>query len=254
MEELSKRKLALYSGLESKKQRLKSGLFAVEGTKSVSDTLGYYPLEALVIKKGVELPETILHFIPEDKICETSQQGMDKLSSLSTSPDMIAIYHLPECNIKDFAQLPEDLYLMLDGVQDPGNLGTIIRTAHWFGIKRIFASKDTVDIYNPKTIQATMGSLPHVEVLYCNLEEVVTANPSLPVYGLLLEGKNIYKASLEGKGLIVMGNEGKGISPMLRRSVTFPLLIPPYDPDAHGESLNVAIATAVTLSTFRSKV
>ena len=138
-------------------------------------------------------------------------------------------------------------------IQDPGNLGTIMRTAHWFGIDRIYASRDTVDIFNPKTVQSTMGSLGRVEIVYCDLGELMDKNPDMPVYGTLLDGKNIYKATLGEHGFIIMGNEGKGISESLRKRITSPLLIPPYDYSNHSESLNVAIATAVTLSQFRSR-
>lgn len=262
--ELSKTKLATYSSLSSKKMRLRHGLFAVEGTKAVVDTLDYYQPEAIVVRKGVDIGE-VLNFpdIREKfagKIFEAGDQAMSKLSSLSTSPDVIAIFRLPDNALEMSGsgqeagmKLRDELYILLDGVQDPGNLGTIIRTAHWFGVKRIFASADTADLFNPKVIQATMGSLPHVEVSYCDLKKLISDNPSFPVYGLLLDGENIYDAALSQKGFIIMGNEGKGIRQELREMVTSPLLIPPYDASCHGESLNVAIATAVTLSIFRGR-
>ncbi len=256
MKELSKTKLSLYSGLGSRKQRLRSGLFIVEGEKSVADTLADYSLETLIVKSGYEPSLFQLSDIPEDKRYFISASGMDKLSSLSTSSPVVAVYRLPAEALEKregVGKLSESLYLMLDGIQDPGNLGTIIRTAHWFGIKKIFASRDTADVFNPKTIQSTMGSLAKVEVVYCDLSRVIEENPSLPVYGLLLDGKNIYNAHLQEKGFIVMGNEGKGISGVIREKVTDPLLIPPYNPSDHSESLNVAIATGITLAAFRRK-
>ena len=254
MKELSKTKQSLYSTLANRKHRLRNGLFIVEGEKSVSDTLGFYELEALVLKAGHTPALINIDDIPEDKLFFTSSAGIDKISSLSTSPSVIAVYKLPSDASKandEIEVLSPDLYLMLDGIQDPGNLGTIIRTAHWFGIKRIFASKDTADIYNPKTIQSTMGSLAKVEVTYCDLVKVIEANKALPVYGLLLDGENINEAKLYNKGFILMGNEGKGIYSQIRELVTDKLLIPPENPSAPSERLNVAIATGITLAAFR---
>lgn len=254
MKELSKGKISIYSQLGSRKHRLKHGLFIVEGEKSVADTICCYPLEALIINSGFEPTLFNLASIDENRIYMATGASMDKISSLSTSPTVVAVYRLPEdgrSRDESIEKLSDELYLMLDGVQDPGNLGTIVRTAHWFGIKKIFASRDTVDIYNPKTIQATMGSLAKVEVIYCNLENLIEANPGIPVYGLLLDGEDIYKAELGSNGFIVMGNEGKGISLELRKKITEKLLIPPYNPNDHSESLNVAIATGITLAAFR---
>ena len=162
---------------------------------------------------------------------------------------------------------PEDrtsmgLIVALDGVQDPGNLGTIIRTCDWFGVRRLVCSHDTADCYNPKVVQATMGALARVQVEYVDLvswlEEIKTLNshPStLTIYGTLLNGRNLYEDGAiaeRQQGVIIMGNEGNGISEAVRRHITHPLLIPPYPADAEtSESLNVAIATAVTLAEFR---
>lgn len=247
--ELSKSKLGIYSSLGSKKMRLRHGLFLVEGEKAVADTLGHYPLEALVVRDGAE-SESASSPEASGRVLTAGEAAMRKISTLSTAPDVLAVYRLPEPqSLPD--PLPDDLYLILDGVQDPGNLGTIIRTAHWFGVRTVIASPDTADVFNPKTIQATMGSLPKVRVVYMDPAEVIAANPGMPVFGLLLDGKNIYDARLSGRGFIIMGNEGRGIRPALRPLITDPLLIPPYDPSDHSESLNVAIATAVTLSCFR---
>ncbi|MDE7413735.1 MAG: RNA methyltransferase [Muribaculaceae bacterium] len=258
--ELSKNKLSSYSGLGSRKQRLKKGLFIVEGEKSVADTLGSFRLEALVTRTGFVPSMFEISRLPGDRIFSTDDRGMDKLSTLSTSSQVVAIYRLPEETLRKRGERKEiklkecdGLYLMLDGIQDPGNLGTIIRTAHWFGIKKIFASPDTADIYNPKTIQATMGSLAKVEVEYVDLPGLLNSNPDMPVYGLLLDGEDIFRATLKDYGFIVMGNEGKGISEEVRRMVTDRLLIPPYDASNHSESLNVAIATGITLAAFRGR-
>lgn len=251
--ELSKNKLSQYAGLGQAKMRRKHGLFAVEGKKSVVDSLPFFKLEALVLVSDNEVDSTpeFADDAVRQKSFYVSESDMKKLSSLSTPPEVIAIFHLPEDNARDLDVDADKLYLMLDGVRDPGNMGTIVRTAHWFGITKIFASKDCVDIYNPKTIQSTMGSLGRVEVVYCDLGEMIEQNPDMPVYGTLLDGDNIYKTNLSESGFIIMGNEGQGISESIRGKITHKLLIPPYNPDNHSESLNVAIATGVILALFR---
>ena len=146
------------------------------------------------------------------------------------------------------------LSLALDGIQDPGNLGTIIRIADWFGIQTIFCSEDTVDAWNPKVVQATMGSIARVNIYYMSLSALIDTLPAdYPVYGTLLDGDNIYTQPLTPHGLIVMGNEGNGISPEIRAKVNRRLLIPSYSQDDTAESLNVAIATAITCAEFRRR-
>lgn len=248
--ELSKRKEAIYSSLSRGKMRERHGLFMVEGLKGVSDTLGRFDVEALVRLEDADISSLA---VPAGVVVyDVREPVMKKISGLSTPSEILGIYRIPE-DSGDLSVDKNNLYIMLDGIQDPGNLGTIIRTAHWFGIRKIFASRDTVDVYNPKTIQSTMGSLGRVDVCYCRLEEVLDANPEMPVYGTLLEGENIYKATLGQSGFIIMGNEGKGVSPALREKLTHSLLIPPYDRDDHSESLNVAMATGIVLSQFRMR-
>ena len=142
------------------------------------------------------------------------------------------------------------MHKRLDGVQDPCNLGTIIRIADWFGISTIYCSEDTADAWNPKVVQATMGSIARVNIIYCNLRELIE-KADIPVYGTLLDGNNIYEEELSEEGIIVMGNEGNGISPRIRELITHKLLIPRYHEGA--ESLNVAIATAITCAEFRRR-
>ena len=151
------------------------------------------------------------------------------------------------------ATIQDQLVLALDGVQDPGNLGTIIRIADWFGISDIFCSADTADVWNPKVIQATMGSIARVRITYTDLVALIK-EAQVPVYGTLLDGDNIYQQTLSQNGIIVMGNEGNGISPEIRQLITNKLLIPDFNTgDSHAESLNVAIATAITCSEFRRR-
>lgn len=250
---LSKTRAALFAQYKLRKHRERNRVFIAEGRKTIGDLLPTSTPSVLVMDEDAILPEDWVPYLTQTEIFLASESQMSKITTLSTSAVYYAVFPLPDRKEYDGTKLVPDLYLMLDGVQDPGNLGTIVRTAHWFGIKTIFASRDTVDIFNPKAIMATMGSLGHVEVIYCDLQEVVAANPEFPVYGLLLDGENIYKAGLAESGFIVMGNEGNGISSSMRSAVTSPLLIPPGNEKDHGESLNVAIATAVTLSQFRAR-
>lgn len=250
--ELSKSKISLFASLGQKKFRRRNSLFIVEGRKSVEDTIRHFDLEALILADNKEAGS---YEVPSDKIFEASEAVRRKISSLTTVPDVMAVYRLPADpdDLPDCRVNRHGLNLILDGIQDPGNLGTIIRTAHWFGVRKIFASNDTVDVYNAKVIQSTMGSLPHVEVLYCDVVELLAQFPDMPVYGTLLSGENIYEADLKNEGFIIMGNEGKGIRDNLLSLITYALKIPPYYRDSHSESLNVAIATAITLSEFRRR-
>lgn len=254
--EISKSKINLFSSLGQVKMRRRYGLFAAEGIKSVSDSLPHFELESLIILKGTNhetLPFDLSRDDIKDKVVEADMSVMKKLSTLSTPSDVMAVFHIPNDDEQCLKVDQNSLYLILDGVRDPGNMGTIIRTAHWFGIKKIFASIDCVDVYNPKTVQSTMGSLGVVDTVYCDLEDLIDANPGMPVYGTLLDGENIYEAKLGDTGFIVMGNEGKGLTERIKRKVTDKLLIPPYDASNHSESLNVAVATAVVLALFRNR-
>lgn len=242
---LSKTKESLYAQLSQSKMRKKHGMFVAEGEKCVSDTIGHFEVVAVIVAEGVDIPEVLRQYA--DKICLATAVQMRHISSLTALPGVIAVYRIPESVDREVDE--NKLYVMLDGVQDPGNLGTIVRTCHWFGIDTIYASRDTVDIFNPKSVQATMGSIAAVKVVYCDLATLISMHPSMPVYGLQLDGEDIYRSKLENRGFILMGNEGNGISRALRSTVTSPLCIPPAT-DNHGESLNVAIATAITLALF----
>lgn len=254
--ELSKAKIELYGSLSTKKMRQRYRLFLAEGEKCALDMIDAFELECLVATDEWQNSNKWINDKFEGKVFTVKGGSMRKISSLSTSPSVIAVFHLPVVDSL-IPSLPLDngkLYLMLDGIQDPGNLGTIIRTAHWFGIDTIFASHDTVDVFNPKVVQSTMGSLRSVKVIYCDLATIIEVNPEMPVYGMLLDGVNIYTSRISSvKGFIVMGNEGNGISTEIKKFITNPLFIPPCHTDDHPESLNVAIATAITLSWFRGQ-
>lgn len=248
--ELSKSKISVLASLSSKKMRRKHQLFLAEGEKCALDTLGAFSLVNLVATKDWLEGRPQLPADCSDKILVATADQMRKISSLSTAPEVLAVFRLPEEEEGPITLAKDELHLMIDGVQDPGNLGTIIRTADWFGFKEIICSNDTVDIFNPKTVQATMGSLKRVKVKYSDLKGVIEGSGIENVYGTLLNGKDIFKTSLKQSGIIVMGNEGNGISAEIRDLVTDPLLIPAKNPMDAPESLNVAIATAITLAQF----
>jgi TrmH family RNA methyltransferase len=237
---LSKNQIKWVHSLELKKNRNKEGLFVAEGPKVVGDLLraGYV---ARSIFSTTERPNAQL--ITDDEL--------RKLSFLQHPQEVLAVFEIPLTS--NPSPLTSNLSLALDGVQDPGNLGTIIRIADWFGIQTIFCSEGTADCYNPKVVQATMGSLAHVHILYIDLE-VFLKSVDCPIYGTLLDGQNIYQQELSTGGIIVMGNEGNGISPAIRKLVTHKLLIPNYNTAGEtAESLNVAIATAITCAEFRRR-
>lgn len=250
--DISKTKTALYASLSSKKMRQRHRLFLAEGEKCVADTLGAFELECIVALQSWIENNSLNLPVGQHDIVTATEAEIKKISTLSSPPDVIAVFRIPDENDQDITVDNNGLYLLLDGIQDPGNLGTIIRTADWFGFHHIFASRGTVDVFNPKTVQSTMGSLRRVKVTYTDLVPFILNNGFRNIYGTLLDGKNMFSAHLEKSGVIVMGNEGNGISPEIRELVNNPLLIPPYDHNNHGESLNVAIATAITLAKFRN--
>lgn len=246
---LSRTKYALYGNLHSVKMRRRHGMFTVEGLKAVSDIARHFRMEALILGPDADVSQELRAEAPE--IYEATASDMRGLSGFSTPSSVMGVFRIPEDDIAEVYQ--DKLYLMLDGVRDPGNLGTIIRTCHWFGIYDVFASYDTVDCYNPKVVQATMGSLGAVRVHYCDLGALIREHRDMPVYGTLLEGCDIFKTPLTSNGFVVMGNEGVGISPAIREMITVGLNIPPAGSN-HGESLNVSIATAIVLSQFRQRI
>ena len=237
---LSKNQIKLVRSLELKKNRKKEGLFVAEGPKVVGDLLraGY---KARMIFSTTEREDAIL----------ITNEELHKLSFLQHPQEVLAVFEIPQTS--HLSPLTSQLSLALDSVQDPGNLGTIIRIADWFGISAIYCSLDTADVYNPKVVQATMGSIAHVPIIYTDLHELLSKT-DCPSYGTLLDGEDIYQQELEPKGIIVMGNEGNGISAPIRKLITHKLLIPNFNQGSTtAESLNVAIATAITCSEFRRR-
>ncbi len=251
---VSKNQIKWVKSLELKKNRKKEGCFVAEGPKVVGDLLrgGFRARSIFTTANQTGGQAHCLSFQTRGlSPCLVLEEELRRLSFLQHPQEVLAVFEIPED--RDCCLDPQVLSLALDGIQDPGNLGTIIRLADWFGIKDIFCSHETADAYNPKVVQATMGSLAHVHIHYCDLKELLK-EASCPIYGTLLDGEDIYQKSLTKNGVIVMGNEGNGITPEIRAMVTDKLLIPNFSTSSEkAESLNVAIATAITCSEFRRR-
>ena len=245
---LSKAKIKYIRSLEQKKYRLQERLFVAEGPKVVGDLLRVAPARLIVhISAWKECDAEYTERI------EVTEEELRKISFLQHPQEVLALFPMFE----EIGPYPihTDLAIALDGVQDPGNLGTIIRIADWFGVSQIYCSRDTADVYNPKVIQATMGSIARVQVSYTELNKLIDSLPDeYPLYGTLLDGNNIYEEPLSEGGLIIMGNEGNGISSKIRAKINHRLLIPNYPEGREtADSLNVAIATAIVCNEFRRR-
>lgn len=253
---LSKNEIKLIRSLEQKKYRRREGLFVAEGPKVVGDLLkGGYSLHSIFATQ----PEDYIEY--GDRMHPVTDNELRRISFLQHPQQVLAVLQLPQETLSLLTREAvgtgtvnnAGLVLALDGVQDPGNVGTIIRIADWFGIGTIYCSPETADAYGPKVVQATMGSLAHVHIIYCDLPNLLS-HATVPIYGTLLDGQNIYEQTLSNNGIIVMGNEGQGISPSVKQYITNRLLIPNYHvSDETAESLNVAIATAITCAEFRRR-
>ena len=236
---ITKNQQKLIRQLELKKYRKREGIFVAEGPKVVGDLMKTYEVHSLYATD--DWPGPAHYRVTDDEL--------RRLSFLQHPQQVIGLFALPQA---EAPAAPTGLSLALDGVQDPGNLGTIIRIADWFGIETIYCSEDTADAWSPKVVQATMGSIARVHIIYCDLIPLLTAT-TLPVYGTLLDGNNIYSQPLSQDGIIVMGNEGNGISQPIRALIKHRLLIPDFHQGETADSLNVAIATAITCSEFRRR-
>ena len=253
---LSKNKLKYLRSLSLKKFRRNDGLFIAEGRKLVFDLLES-EMQVQEVFCTSDLIATVegKGFHPQN-IHPSELTDLKKISQLKSTPDIIATVRIPEPSLS-WEEIAGDLCLALDGVQDPGNLGTIIRLADWFGITNILCSEDTVDLYNPKTVQATMGAIARIRLHYGDLPEYLrrASEMKIPVYGTFLEGENIYTAPLSPNGIIVMGNEGKGISEGVEPFIQHKIHIPNFPTNRiTSESLNVAMATSITCSEFRRRL
>lgn len=250
---LSKTLLKLIKSLELKKFRKEYGLFVAEGGKTVCDLINLN-LEAKHIIATKEWLENHKE-IKNNNICEVSEEELKRASFLRTPQGVLAVFKQPQYDI-DITTPEQELCLALDNVQDPGNLGTIIRIADWFGIENIYCSTGSADAYNPKTIQATMGAIGRVKIHYINLADMLsTIKGKANIYGTFLDGENIYGQHLENKGIIVMGNEGNGISEECGKLINKRLFVPNYPTErSTSESLNVSVATAIICSEFRRRL
>lgn len=238
---ISKGQIKLITSLEQKKARTKNGLFVVEGKKGIAEFLASdYELERLYSVED-------LFDAAAEKTEIITESELKKISRLKTPQSALALFRIPEMTAPQTAGLA----VALDGIRDPGNLGTIIRLCDWFGVKSLLCSNDTVDCYNPKVVQASMGSLGRVQVNYLKLNDFLKENSKQQIFGAFLEGNNIYKTKLPDSGILVLGNEANGISPEVEQLVSQKISIPQFGNEANTESLNVATATAVLLSEFR---
>lgn len=238
---LSKNQIKLISSLQQKKYRFANQLFFAEGVKVIQELLkSNFELEHLYTTKED------FQNIDSDKKTIITENELHKISALATPNTCLAVFKIPlEQKITE-----SGLVLALDSVRDPGNMGTILRLCDWFGIEQLICSKETVDIYNPKVVQATMGSITRVNVSYTDLKDFLEKT-KLPIFGTFMDSNSIYKTALPQEGIIVMGNEANGISENIEKLVTNRITIPRFGTLQITESLNVATATAIVLNEFR---
>lgn len=255
---ISKNKLKLLRQLSAKKHRDELGLFIAEGPKVVGDLMGAFDCHVLLATAEWLAAHADMYergwADSRTEVVEVTQSELEQASLLKTPRDVLAVFRR-RVAAPDLAAPARQLTLALDGVQDPGNLGTILRIADWFGIEHVYCSLDTADAFSPKTVQATMGAIARVKVHYLPLAELFAAcGDDVPVYGTFLDGQDLYAQPLSANGVVVMGNEGNGISDAVAASINRRLFIPSFPADREtSESLNVAIATAITCAEFRRR-
>lgn len=251
---ISKSRIKYIHSLELKKHRKQEGVFVAEGPKLVGDLLAVMPcVYVCAVEEWVTEHKSV---VPSDSILEViTEEELRKVSFLETPQKVLAVFRQPEYDARISEVAKSNLCLALDDVQNPGNLGTIVRLADWFGIEHIFCSKGSADIFNPKTVQATMGGVARVKVHYVDLvEELGSCAADIPIYGTFLDGDNMYSKPLSQHGVIIMGNEGRGVSAEVGSMVNERLYIPNYPAGSEtSESLNVAIATAIVCAEFRRR-
>lgn len=248
---ISKARIKWIKSLEMRKYRLLHNAFVAEGPKLVGELLPCFaPLYVAATKEWLTANKHLL--VDAKEVDEVNREELERVSLLKTPQSVLAVFPVP--NTFPPREVGETgLVLALDGVQDPGNLGTILRIADWFGIHDILCSEGTADAYNPKCVQSCMGALARVKVHYCNLPEVLKET-NVPVFGTFLDGNNIYKEELSRGGIIVMGNEGNGISEEVAKHINRRLYVPNYPQGSlTTESLNVAVATGIVCAEFRRR-
>lgn len=246
---MTKAEIQLIRALKDKRTRDEEGLFIAEGMKLVE--------EIRASTFAIRRIYTTRHDLTGAEVEHVERKDMERISELKSATDTLAVVEKPRYSLS-LAAIKGNLVIALDGVQNPGNMGTIIRLADWFGVKDIVCSAECADCYNPKVVQATMGAILRVRVHYTdNLAHLLREAHSagMPIYGTLLDGENIYAKALTSHGIIVMGNEGRGLTEECRRELTERLYIPPYPAESPtSESLNVAMATGIILAEFRRRV
>ncbi len=245
---MTKAEIQLVRSLADKRAREEHGLFVAEGEKLIAEIrASKFRVRKIYAREGL---------FEGAEVETVSEKELERLSLLKTPSKAVAVVEIPRHTLR-IDTLKERLVLALDEVQNPGNLGTIIRLADWFGITDIVCSKSSADCFNPKVVQATMGAILRIRVHHVDLEQFIrTATAQqIPIYGTFLEGENLYSADLTTGGIIVMGNEGRGISQPIERLITHKILIPPYPTDRPtSESLNVAMATGIVCAEFRRRI
>lgn len=252
---LSKNKIKFIQSLNRKKNRDESGIFLVEGNKMVEEAMhSGFKIELVVCTSAFadQHPQITRHV---SELIITDSESISKASLLQNPQEALAIVSQPPTGLPEM-DLEKELCMALDFIQDPGNLGTILRIADWYGINHVVCSENTVDLFNPKVVQASMGAIFRVRTSFTDLEPFIqtAAENNIPVYGTFLEGQNIYQQTLSPHGIVVLGNEGNGISGPISRLVTHKLLIPSFSTHINQpESLNVAIAAAICCSEFKRR-
>ena len=245
---ISKSQISFIKSLQLKKFRKAHKLFIVEGIKSITEFFEEdYTLQSIFYLP--EMSPKVVNFLRNIKGFEVTSEELNKISTLTNPQGVLAVFVIPEYDLP-LEDMRGRYALALDNVQDPGNLGTIIRTADWFGIDTLICSKDTADIYNPKVVQASMGSLARMKIKYCDLSSFLPEYP-YAVYGALLEGESIYETEFAEEGVVILGNEGHGIRDDVSQYVTKKITIPRA---GRAESLNVAISSAIICSELNRKV
>lgn len=243
---MTKAEIQLIRSLKDKRTRDDEGLFIAEGVKLVE--------EIRASEFSIRRIYTTRHDLTGADVEHVEHKDMERISELKSASDTLAVVEKPKYRLS-LSSIKENLVIALDGVQNPGNMGTIIRLADWFGVKDIICSAECADSFNPKVVQATMGAILRVRVHYTdNLPQLLreAQDAGMPIYGTLLDGENIYSKNLTTHGIIVMGNEGRGLTEECRKELTERLYIPPYPANSPtSESLNVAMATGIILAEFR---
>jgi TrmH family RNA methyltransferase len=238
---VSKNQIKLITSLQQKKFRQTHKLFIAEGVKVIQELL-----QSNFVLEHLYVTENIFDAIDSEKKTKISDSDLKRISCLSTPNNCLALFEIPDQKPRN----DKGLVVVLDDIRDPGNLGTIIRLCDWYGVEQLVCSEQTVDVYNPKVVQATMGSISRVSVSYIDLEKYLK-RANTTIFGTFMDGKNVYKEALPQEGILILGNEANGISEKLEKLVTTRVAIPRFGNLQQTESLNVATATAIFLSEFK---